>query len=91
MSPTPIEHLVDSVLTAGPRAGELTLVGRGWPRADHFTGPEPGPMRTVELNAPAAASRAALGARWASPRATWTASGTRRTSTRYSTLGLANL
>ena len=56
---TPIEHLIEAVLTRGLRAGELTLVGRGGTER-HFVGPEPGPHATVIVNSAAAARRVAL-------------------------------
>ncbi len=59
MMRTPMEYLIDVVLSRGLRAGELTLVGRdGIER--RFVGREPGPCATVVLNSPAAARRAGL-------------------------------
>lgn len=56
---TPMERLIELVLTRGLRSGELTLVGRdGTGRT--FTGAEPGPHATIVLNSPAAARRVAL-------------------------------
>ena len=82
--PTLSEQLVSLVLSR-LRRGELELVLHNGTEK-HFVGAEPGPKARVEIRDPRAATRLRPRPTSAWPRATWTASGTRRTSTRYSTL-----